>query len=107
MSHLFPDDILLFTKANSQLRFITNLFDRFNKALGLKINLSKSRAFYSSGTPHAKINRPTSITGIRSTTTTLNKYMGFPILTGRAKRNDFLFIIDNMSSRLASWKTGF
>ncbi|MCI37624.1 RNA-directed DNA polymerase (Reverse transcriptase), partial [Trifolium medium] len=34
MSHLlFADDVLLFTKArNSQLRFITNMFDSFSKA---------------------------------------------------------------------------
>ncbi|GAU45928.1 hypothetical protein TSUD_100050 [Trifolium subterraneum] len=51
LSHiLFADDVLLFTEAkNSQIRFITNLFDRFSLASGLKINLSKSRAFNSSG----------------------------------------------------------
>ena len=47
LSHLlFTDDVLLFTKAkNFQLRFITDLFDRFSQASGLKINLTKSRAF--------------------------------------------------------------
>ncbi|GAU41508.1 hypothetical protein TSUD_302460 [Trifolium subterraneum] len=105
LSHLlFADDVLLFTKAkNSQIRFITNLFDRFGLASGLKINLSKSRAFYSSGIPQAKINKLTSLSGIRSTVS-LDKYLGFPILKGRAKRNDFNFIIDKMQSRLASWK---
>ena len=40
LSHLlFADDVLLFTKAkNSQLRVITDLFDRFSRASGLKIN---------------------------------------------------------------------
>ena len=59
LSHLlFVDDVLLFIKANnSQLKFITDLFDRFSWVLGLKINLSKSRAFYSAGIPQAKINR--------------------------------------------------
>jgi len=49
VSHLlFADDVLLFIKAiNSQIRFVTDLFDRFSKASRLKINLSKSRAFYS------------------------------------------------------------
>jgi len=44
LSHLlFADDVLLFTKAkNFQLRFITDLFDRFCRASGLKINLTKS-----------------------------------------------------------------
>jgi frataxin-like iron-binding protein CyaY len=31
--------------------------------------------------------------------------LGFPILKGRPKNNDFLFIIEKMQSRLASWKT--
>jgi hypothetical protein len=105
LSHLlFADDVLLFTKAkNSQLRFITDLFDRFSRASGLKINLSKARAFYSAGIPQAKINRFTSISGIRSTTS-LDKYLGFPILKGRAKRSDFVFIIEKMQTMLASWK---
>jgi hypothetical protein len=81
ISHLlFADDVLLFTKAkNSQFRFIKDLFDRFSQASGLKINLSMSRAFYSSGIPHQKIAKLTSISGIRSRTT-LDKYLGFPIL---------------------------
>jgi len=53
ISHpLFADDVLLFIRARkAQIRLVTDLFDRFNKASGLKINLSKSRAFYSTGTP--------------------------------------------------------
>lgn len=43
------------------------------------------------------------IFGIRSTTS-LDNYLGFPILKGRAKRNDFNFIVEKMQSRLASWK---
>jgi hypothetical protein len=91
LSHLlYADDVLLFTKAiNSQFRFITDLFDRFSRAS--RLNLSKSRVFYSTGTPQDKINRLTSLT--RSTTpqdktrstTSLDKYLGFPVLKGRAK----------------------
>jgi hypothetical protein len=104
LSHLFfADDVLLFTKAkNSQIRFISDLFERFSNASGLKINLSKSRAFYSTGTPQTKINKLTSLYGIRSTTS-LDKYLGFPILKGRAKRSDLHFI-NKMQSRLAAWK---
>jgi ribonuclease HI len=105
ISHLlFADDVLLFTKAkSSQLHFITSLFDRFSRASGLKINISKSRALYSSGTPNGKINNLTAISGIQSTTS-LGKYLGFPMLQGRPRRNDFNFIIEKMQTRLASWK---
>ncbi|XP_024636248.1 uncharacterized protein [Medicago truncatula] len=88
---------------NSQLRFISDLFDPFGLASGLKINLSKSRADYSAGTPQTKINRLTSISGIRSTTS-LDKYLSFPILKRRAKQSDFLYIIEKMQTRLAYWK---
>jgi len=102
LSHLlFADDVLLFTKASSsQLHFIRDLFNRFSRASGLKINLHKSRAFYSSGTPRGKI---TSIFDIRCTTS-LDKYLSFPILKGRPKKSDFFFIIEKMQKRLASWK---
>jgi len=80
-----------------------DLFDKFSQASGLKTNLSKSRAFYSSGVPHHKINNLTSVSGIRNTTS-LDKYLGFSILKGRPKRSDFLFIIEKMQTRLASWK---
>ncbi|GAU18899.1 hypothetical protein TSUD_228890 [Trifolium subterraneum] len=105
LSHLlFADDVLLFTKAkNSQINFITNLFERFSHSSGLKINLTKSRAFYSAGTSQDKIHNLTSLSGIRNTLS-FEKYLGFPILRGRAKKTDFLYIIEKMQRRLASWK---
>jgi hypothetical protein len=83
ISHLLSaDNVLLFSKAkNSHLRFISYLFDRFSRASDLKISLSKSRSFYFSGIPQAKIVKLTSISGIRSTTP-LDKYLGFPFLKG-------------------------
>jgi len=105
ISHLlFADDILLFTKTkNSEFRYINTLFEYFSQASGLKINLAKSRAFYSSGIPRSKINCLTATSNIRSTTS-LDKYLGFPILKGRATKSDFNFIIEKMQTRLASWK---
>jgi len=93
LSHLlFADDVLLFTKAcNSQLRVIRDFFDRFTKASGLKINLHKSIALYSSGTPQSKITTLKSISDIRSTTS-LDKYLGFPLIKGRPKKEDFFFL---------------
>ena len=89
ISHLiFADNVLLFMKArNSQIRFATDLFERLSHASGLKINLSKSRAFYSSETPQGKINSIKNISRIRSARF-LDKYLGFPMLKGRPKRSD-------------------
>jgi len=105
LSHLlFADDVLLFTKAkSSQFKVVSELFEEFSKVSGLRINLFKSRAFFSKGVPQAKIHKLTAISGIRSTTS-LGKYLGFPILKGRPKRSDFSFIIEKMQNRLAFWK---
>jgi hypothetical protein len=105
ISHLlFADDVLLFMRAKkSQIRVATDLLERFSLASGLKINIDKSRAFYSSGIPQRKIDSITNISGIRSTSS-LDKYLGFPMLKGRPKKSDFYFIIEKMQIRLASWK---
>ncbi|KEH24455.1 reverse transcriptase, putative [Medicago truncatula] len=42
------------------------------------------------------------ISGIQSITS-LEKYLGFPMLHGRSKRSDFNLIIEKMQARLASW----
>lgn len=108
VSHLlFADDVLLFTKANSsQARLVACLFDKFSKSSGLKVNLTKSRDFYSSGVPREKIEKCTSISLVRSMLT-LDRYLGFSILKRRVKKADFDFIIEKMKSRLASWKHRF
>jgi len=105
ISHLpFANDVLLSPKAkSSQFDFINNLFKRFSRASDLKINISKSRAYYYSSTPHGKITNLTAISGIQSKTS-LGKCLGFPMLQGRPKRSDFNFIIEKMQTRLASWK---
>lgn len=104
VSHLFfTDDVLLFTKdKSSQARLFYNILENFGKVYGLKINLAKSRAFYSLGALRVKIKKLTTISSIHCTTS-LEKYLGFPILKGReASKENFLFIVEKMQSRLAS-----
>lgn len=104
---LFTDDVLLFTRAStSQARVVAQIFDKFSKASGLKVNIAKSRAFYSLGVPRSTIEHLTSISQIRSIVA-LDKYLGFPLLKGRVKKSDFEFIIEKLRSRLASWKLRF
>lgn len=56
MSHLFfANNILLFTRASSsQVILVSDLFALFGRVLGLKISLTKSRAYYSKGVPRAR-----------------------------------------------------
>lgn len=65
--------------------------------------MAKSRAFFSAGVLRRKKEKISSISGIRETTS-LEKYLGFPILKGRPKKEDFNFIIEKVQARLASWK---
>jgi hypothetical protein len=105
LSHLFfADDVLLFSKATvSQARVMEDIFTKFAGASGLKVSISKSWAFFSSVVTRSKINTMVSIMGIRNTSS-LDKYLGFPIFHGRMKRVDYEFLIDKVQSRLASWK---
>lgn len=66
----------------------------------MKVNPQKSRALYSSGVKRTKINK---LTSIRSCTS-LEKYLGFPMLKGRVKKTDFNFILDKLQGRLSAWK---
>nr|KYP43520.1 Putative ribonuclease H protein At1g65750 family [Cajanus cajan] len=105
ISHLFSaDDCLLFTKAKStQVRLVTQILNDFGHALGLQVNLQKTK-FYTSRNIHCtKINKFRNIY-IFSPTIDIDKYLGFPILIGKIKKADFKFIFDKLHSRLAGWK---
>lgn len=42
-----------------------------------------------------------------SITKSFGKYLGFPITILKPKYSDYQFIIDNMTKKLASWKSNF
>uniref|UniRef100_A0A151UGD4 Ribonuclease H protein At1g65750 family n=1 Tax=Cajanus cajan TaxID=3821 RepID=A0A151UGD4_CAJCA len=105
ISHLFfADDCLLFVKArNSQVRLMQIIIDEFCTKSRLKINVDKSRAFASKTITSAKKARLQGISNIRFTTS-LGKYLGFPIFYGRPRREVFQPVFDRISAKLATWK---
>ena len=104
ISLLFADDILLFSKATaSQVRLVGETLNLFCRASGLKVNVVKSRAMCSPFVSRQRRDLFTSISSIRFASD-LGKYMGFPLLISRPKKNDFSFIVDKLRHRLASWK---
>ncbi|PNX93586.1 ribonuclease H, partial [Trifolium pratense] len=105
LSHLFfADDVLLFSKATvSQATVIEGILTKFANLSGLRVNIQKSRAFFSATTRQNKIDSIVSITGIQNTNS-LEKYLGFPIIHGRLCKRDYDFFIDKIQHRLASWK---
>lgn len=103
ISHLlFTDDVLLFAQAKtSQARVVSAILDEFGKASGLKVNVTKSRAFFSHGVLTSKARRSTEITQIKGAHS-LEKYLGFPLHHGRPARKDFDFITNKMTTILCN-----
>lgn len=97
LSHLFvADDVLLFFKASaSQARVVANILTNFAHISGLKVNIAKSQAFYSASTKRTKVEKIIAISGIRSTTS-LESYLGFPMIHGRKRIRYYQFIVERM-----------
>lgn len=89
--HLFfADDCLLFTQAkSSQVRMVQEVLHDFCLASGLKINIHKSRFLASRNVTRAKNSKFESIIGYQHNFN-LGKYLGFPMLAGRVKKNQIL-----------------
>lgn len=85
--------MLFFTKATcSQTKLVAGLFYQISTHFGLRVNVNKSRVYFSNRVPRRKVNRITFISSIRSTPS-LGKYLGFPILKGRVKKDHFNFLL--------------
>lgn len=72
-------------------------------ASGLKVNLQKSRFLASRNVARTKVDKFASICGFHGTKK-LDRYLGFPLLSGRVKKCDFDFILDHIQGRLTGWK---
>jgi len=82
---------------------VEGILSKFARMSGLKVNASKSRAYFSATTRRSKIETIESNTGIRRTTSP-QRYLGFPMLHGRIGKRDYDFMLDKINHRLASWK---
>lgn len=106
ISHLFfVNDCLLFAQAKAaQVRLIKQTLDDFCKASGLKANIQKSQFLVSRNVSQVKIAKYVSISHFQHTLN-IGKYLGFPILSGRVKNDDFGYILERINSRIAGWKS--
>ena len=82
---------------------VEGILTNFANMLGLTVNISKSRTFFSVTTRRSKIESMVATTRIRQTFSH-EKYLGFPIVHGRLTKSDYEFLIDKIQRRLASWK---
>ena len=76
---------------------------KFCAAFGLKMNIKKSRGMCSRIATRRRRDNFTSISAIRFTSS-LGKYLGFPLIQGRVSKSIFAKLMDKINNHLASWK---
>ncbi|KAG8365371.1 hypothetical protein BUALT_Bualt18G0097700 [Buddleja alternifolia] len=105
LSHLFfADDFILFLRATvSNATKIRQVLNRFSGALGLQINLGKSKVFFSRNLCNNCQRRLASNLGL-GRTNDLGKYLGVPIHHGRVTPALYRPLIEKVQSRLSNWK---
>ncbi|KAK2443818.1 hypothetical protein QL285_014891 [Trifolium repens] len=104
-SYKAPDDVLHFTKATvSQGRAVKDVLDQFCSMSGLKVSHNKSKFCTSTGVSRHLRDNIAATTGIQATDR-FEKYLGFKMLQGTARKQDFTEVYDRIVSKLASWKS--
>lgn len=106
ITHLFfADDLILFgeDKINT-CRAIMAVMDDFCFMSGQTINFSRSKLFVSKNVHRRHARNLSSFSGI-PLTTNLGKYLGIPLLHGRAKREHYDHILENMEKKMSTWKS--
>ena len=105
ITHLFfTDDSLLFCKVNEQeCHALLSILNRYEEALGQKINTDKSSIFFSPNTPQELRESILNILGPMQDSKH-NKYLGLPSINGRSKAQVFAEVKDRVAKKLAGWK---
>lgn len=105
-SHLFfADDLVIFAKADSKnCTNIRETLDSFCALSGLKINLRKSKVYFSPNIDLEQCSVLSEVLGF-SSTPNLGKYLGFPLKHSGATSQDFNFIIERVQNKLQGWKS--
>jgi hypothetical protein len=108
LSHLFfANDSLIFCKANSvEWRRLTKLLDKYEAALGQKLNKNKTSIFFSRNTSPEKQLEISQLSGLQATQS-YDKYLGLPTLVGKSRSLAFGGIKDRVWNCLNNWKTKF
>ena len=105
-SHIFyADDLMLFAKANSKnCNAILEVLDNFCNMAGQKINVNKSRIFFSPNVTGRKKNTIFKKLGMVATQN-LGRYLCFPLLHQGRNGNAFNFLIERVQNKLAGWQS--
>jgi hypothetical protein len=104
-SHLiFADDLLFCAEASiNSCHTIIRVLDDFCHLSGQKVNLSKSKVFFSLNVNPNLRQHLCGILGV-SSTPNIGKYLGFPLRPNGRSSRDFDFIVEKVQAKLSSWK---
>ena len=104
-SHLFfADDLLLCSVASIECcTTMVEVLEEFCDNSGQKINLSKSKAYFSPNVDPVTRDSLCGILGV-SSTPDLGRYLGFPLRSNGRNTRDFNFVVERVQSKLSSWK---
>lgn len=103
----FADGIILFAEASTdQAMVIHDCLDRFCKASGQRVSLSKSSVYFSSNVLDSKQEEISRALGM-TPTSDLGLYLGMPTLTSRVTKNTFRHLCEKIDRRLSGWKTKY
>jgi ribonuclease HI len=104
-SHLFfADDLVLFAKADRKnCQSVKEVLESFCDLSGQKVNLNKSKVFFSPNVSPILRSEFCAVLGFESTPN-LGKYLGFPIKHIGSSSQDYDFVVERVQSKLTGWK---
>lgn len=106
LSHIcFSDDLVFFAEANlDQIQVVKQVKNDFCASSGQKVNLIKSKVFFSKNIIDEKATQLSNELGIEKTEN-LGNYLGAPLLHQRITKDSVSFILEKMRKKLSSWKS--
>lgn len=82
---------------------LKRVMGEFGRMSGQKVNLSKTKVFFSKNVGATRRNELSGSLGV-VVTDDLGKYLGVPLLHKRVNKDTYSYIVEKVSSKLSSWK---
>lgn len=104
---MFADDCVIFNRArHEEWKHMQEIMGRYEKASGQTLNKQKTSILFSSNTSSA-IKRQIVNEVWTVSFENYEKYLGLPVVVGRAKYNIFSNIKERVWKRIQNWKNSF
>lgn len=105
-SHIcFADDIVFFAEADlNQSQVFSQVLNDFCSSSGQKVNLQKSKVFFSSNVRSGTAYQICQNLGIEKTVN-LGSYLGVPLLHQRVDKDSVAVVLDKTRKKLSNWNS--